>query len=569
MRTRNVFLSLLSVLAVSQSSAWAQIARGAVVEEASGAPIRGAFVELINEQGQRLGGVLSGENGEFVFLARPGRYQLRAQRIGHRTSSIPAFDLADRQTREFQLRLAVNAFRLPEISVRGEARCSGRPEGNAQTAQVWEEARKALTVAAWVESAMPATFRYRLLERDLDLDLNETGRPQMRFNSTAGTRAFHSASVDSLSEFGYVQDRNGETYLYGPDAELLLSNSFLNQHCFRLTRRADRRGMIGLAFQPINGRRLPDIRGVLWLEEQSGELRFIEFGYTGRELYGDTRYAGGRTTFRQLPNGAWIVQNWYIRAPRLGRAHNTQEIRVLGTHEVGGDVLDAQLSVTGNTTIVARTAVTGLVFDNIISGPLAGARVYLSGTPFSATTNHQGRFRIDSIPVGDYYIAFEHPRLDSLPIYPPAVPFRADSAVIANMVLTLPAGERIIEEVCPPEERLRTLRAARDTSDSNRGLIFGTVHDPEKLFGSVEVGLTWRRAYAVTGASTASLGNIAMRPHSIAASVDDNGQYFICGVPIDHPVVIDLSIRQRVVRRDSVRLMPPGLIRRDFTVPRR
>jgi hypothetical protein len=569
MRTRFLLLTAACAILALGSNANAQIARGVVVDGSTGAPIRGAFVVLLREQGERITGVLSGEQGEFVFLVRPGRYSLRADRIGHRTATVAAFALAERETRNFRIELDVNALRLPEISVRGENRCVARPDGSRLTAQVWEEARKALTVAAWLESSEHATFRYRLVQRELDLELKETRRPSSEFKSGAGKRAFFAHNADSLAQFGYVQDRGGDTFLYGPDAELLLSNSFLNEHCFHLVRRANRSGLLGLAFEPVSRRRLPDIRGVLWLDEKTAELRFIEFGYTNRYMYDDQRYAGGRTNFRQLPNGAWIVQDWYIRAPRLARVANSTEMRVTGTYERGGSVLDAQVAGGPNTAMVTRTAIAGIVFDNVRHRPLEGARVYLSGTPFSTVAGAGGRFRLDSIPVGEYYIAFEHAILDSLPVFPPPVRLTADSTGIANFFLVVPSAEKMVDEVCPPEERLRLGRAARDTTHSNRGVVFGMVHSGDGLLGHVEVGVTWRRAYSVSGSPFAAISDLAMRPHSVATSVDADGRYVLCAVPIDHPVQIDLSLRQNKVRVDSVRLMPPGILRRDFVLPRR
>ncbi|MGH7469920.1 MAG: carboxypeptidase regulatory-like domain-containing protein [Longimicrobiales bacterium] len=568
MNTARVFLTALCATLAFAAHSWAQIARGVIVDGSTGAPVRGAFVVLLNEQGQQVTGVLSGEQGEFVFLTRPGRYALRADRIGHRTGTVESFLLADRETRTFRIQLDVNALRLPEISVSGRNRCVGRPDGNRQTAQVWEEARKALTVAVWVESNAAATFRYRVIERELNRQLDETGRPSMRFHSAAGKRAFHAEHPDSLMQYGYVQDRRGDTFLFGPDAELLLSNSFLDQHCFQLVRRANRPGLLGLAFEPISGRRLPDIRGVLWLDERSAELRFIEFGYTNRQMYDDQRYAGGRTNFRQLPNGAWIVQNWYIRAPRLG-ALTGGELRVIGAFETGGEVLDAQVAGAQNTVLVPRTAIAGIVFDNVRHRPLDGARVYLSGTPFSTQAGVDGRFRLDSVPVGDYFIAFEHTWLDSLPIFPPPVRVTADSSGVANLFLVVPTAERLIDEVCPLEERLRLSRAARDTTPPNHGVLYGTVRSPDGVGNDVEVGATWRRVFAISGAAQARISDMRVRPHTMATSVGPDGKYLLCAVPIDHPIQLDVSVRNYRVRADSVRLIWPGLMRRDFVLPRR
>ncbi len=567
MRPHRIALSACCALLLLTAHGSAQVVRGVVVD-ASGAPVRGAFVALLNEQGQQRSAVLAGEQGQFVFLTGPGRYSLRVDQIGHRTGTEPLFELTDRDTRTVRVVLEVAALRLPEISVRGTNRCVGRPEASRETAQVWNEARKALTIAAWVESRGTATFRYRLSERDLDLQLAEARQPRVRFQATAGKRAFSTADPDSLARFGYVQERRGETFLYGPDAELLLSNSFLNEHCFGLERSADRQGLIGLSFQPVSGRRLPDIRGVLWLDERTAELRFIEYSYTGLPFYADRRYAGGRTDFQQLPNGAWIVNRWYIRAPSLGRSIGSSDLRLIGSHESGGEVLDAQVAGSERAVLVPRVAIEGMVFDSVRGRPLEGARVYLSGTPFATVAGIAGKFRLDSVPAGLYYIAFEHPWVDSLPRIPDPVRLNTDSASLRNLQLAVPSAQRIIDDVCPPEERHRIAQLVKDTATSNRGVVFGAIHSASEVMSDVEVGVTWRRAYSFSGGPV-RLEDIRIRPHSLAVSVEPDGRYTICAVPIDHPLQIDLNVRQRMVQRDSMRLLPHGMMRRDFSLPRR
>ena len=547
------------------SNAAAQVIRGVVTDRSTGSPIRGAFVALLRQDGRQATGVLTGNAGEFVFRAPAGTYSLRAERIGHQTTNVPAFTIAAEQTHTVNIQLDIAALQLSAITVRTDARCD-RVEGSRETAAVWDEARKALTVTAWVEGSTAAVFRVRLTERELDAGLREVGSPEIRFSSSAGKRAFRTIDHDSLERFGYVFLRGEDRYFIGPDAELLLSNSFLSQHCFRLVRRNDRRGMIGLAFEPIRGRTVPDIRGALWLDEGSAELRFVEYGYTGNPAYTDERYAGGRIEFDQLSNGAWIVRRWWIRAPQLVREQGQSEVRSAGARETAGEVLDAQVAGTAPTVMVPRVSVTGFVFDSVRGRPLEGASIYLSGTPFQTTSGVAGRFTLDSIPAGEYGISFEHPFLDSLPIYPGPRSLRVEPGMTL-LPLATPSTETLSAQVCPLAELRRISAATKDTT-TNRGVIFGFVRaaDGQTLNG-VEVGAMWRRVY---GPSTrSSLNSLAVRPHSISTSVDSSGRYLLCAIPFDHPVQLDINIRDRMVTRDSVRLYPLNLLRRDFVLPRR
>ena len=319
-----------------------RVARGVVVD-ASGAPVRGAFVQILNEQGQQIKGVLAGEQGEFV-VAHAGRPLLAAHR-SHWSSDQHGADV--RAGRPTNARLSHRAGGFGAAAARAErARrqpLRGPADGNRQTAEVWAEARKALALTAWTENNSRATFSYRNHNRTLDLKLREKTPPQVRTSSLSGQRAFHSVHPDTLALHGYIRQRPGMNEVHGPDAELLLSNSFVNLHCFRLERRKDLPGLIGLAFEPIRGRKLPEIKGALWLDERSAELRFIEFGYVNMRYFEDQRYTGGRTEFRQLPNGAWIVSRWYVRAPILGRGSGLRAVRVTGAIEQGGEVLDVRV----------------------------------------------------------------------------------------------------------------------------------------------------------------------------------------------------------------------------------
>jgi carboxypeptidase family protein len=567
-RLHHSLVGVLLLSAAFSSSAAAQaVVRGQVVDQPSGAPMQGVFVMLLNPEGRRVAGVLSDEKGEFVFRAAPGHYSIRADRIGYKSGTIAEFALTAQAPRTFRIALETMALRLPEITVRSESRCVGRPEGGTHTAQLWNEARKALTVAAWLSNSA-ATFRYRMVTRVLNASLEEVGRPTFRFLSGAGRRVFVSMHPDSLLQYGYVQTRLGETTLYGPDAELLLSDSFLDQHCFRVERRAGRAGLIGLGFEPISGRRLPDIRGVLWLDERTAELRFIEFNYTGKPEWNDYRFAGGRTEFKQLPNGAWIVSRYYIRSPSLTQVMG-QGYHMIGAREEGGEVLDVQAAGPRSIALVLvpRRFIEGVVFDSMRGRPLDGAQVYLSGTSFTTVTRAGGRFRLDSIPVGEYDISFAHDSLGLLPTIPAPIRLHVDSMGAApNIRLFVPSAERVIDEVCSVGQNVRA--TVHDSVPRNRGVLFGSVRETGVLRDNMTIQATWETVYSVTGAP-APVNQLRVQPYTATTPIDADGEYTLCGLPIDHRIQIDLNANKRQLRRDTLRILPPGLMRRDYTLPGR
>ena len=76
-------------------------------------------------------------------------------------------------------------------------------------------------------------------------------------------------------------------------------------------------GWVGLEFVPLDGREEPDVRGVLWLDRATAELRYVEYTYTGLGFRGPVDWLGGRIDFRRVPSGTWIIPFWTVRAPLL------------------------------------------------------------------------------------------------------------------------------------------------------------------------------------------------------------------------------------------------------------
>ena len=97
---------------------------------------------------------------------------------------------------------------------------------------------------------------------------------------------------------------------------MLLSSSFLQDHCFRLAISLDST-RLGLAFEPTPAReRVADIRGTLWLDRASTELRSLEFQYVNISR-AQQDHAGGELAFVRMRDGQWAISRWNIRMPVL------------------------------------------------------------------------------------------------------------------------------------------------------------------------------------------------------------------------------------------------------------
>jgi hypothetical protein len=419
-RARHLAVPLL----LAAAPAAAQTVEG-VVTDAAGQPLPGVLVLLVDGDGRQRTGALTGEAGRFVVRAPgPGTYELRGERVGLRTARQPGLALADGEARTLSLRMAeapvaLDALAAVSASAGVRPRCDAGPRAGPETAALWEEARKALTNAAWTEERQGYRFEAATFSRDLQPATLAVVREERKDGVSVGRSPFRSLDAASLSRHGYARQIDGATYYYAPDAAVLLSDEFLRDHCFHVTvEGAEAPGLVGLGFTPVRGRRVPEVSGTLWMDRAGGVLKHLEYRYRNLEVDVPTDSLGGRVDFERLPTGAWIVRRWAIRMPSVGledrlgpgvgRVSNRRAERLWGIREEGGEVL--RVLHRNGTPVVAvpRGTVAGVVWDSSAGGPVAGARVFLSGTQHQATSDSAGRFRIDGVAQGAYTLGFVH-----------------------------------------------------------------------------------------------------------------------------------------------------------------
>jgi hypothetical protein len=349
--SRAVRLTLALVLLTVP--AHAQSIRGRVVEAETGAPVPGAILRLWDQSGTGVAAVRSDAAGRYHLTApSAGRYQLRAERVGFATAAPTMVTLMAGQTLEHEVRAESRRVVLDAVVAQGtRRRCAGEPQDGALAATVWDEARKALASAALAAESGEYWFHSRLTERQTSLDGSRVQTEQSREVVTRG-RPFASESVKDLVAGGYMVLAPRRLELRGVDATAILSDLFVRHHCFGLRAAGpEQPGLVGLEFVPLEGRVLPDVRGVLWLDRATAELRYVEYEYTGLHFRGPVDRLGARSDFRRLPNGAWVLHRWMIRAPML-REDNEPEFsmasmrrfRMYAITEQGGEVLEIRTS---------------------------------------------------------------------------------------------------------------------------------------------------------------------------------------------------------------------------------
>lgn len=159
----------------------------------------------------------------------------------------------------------------------------------------------------------------------------------------------------------------------------------------------------------------------------------------------------------------------------------------------------------------------GVVVDSVRGGYLRGATVGLIGPSRMAFTDAAGRFRIDSIPPGEYQVALFDPLLDSLSlsVVSPKTLFAAGDTVV--MRLAVPSQLSIVAAKCGP---------ARSTDD--RALV-GQVLDAatEQPVSGAQVTLSW------TDMTINEQAGVRNEPRRRQGMSDARGFYKICGLPAE------------------------------------
>ncbi|HEX8317743.1 carboxypeptidase regulatory-like domain-containing protein [Longimicrobium sp.] len=323
--------------------------------------------------------------------------------------------------------------------------CVVNPRTGLRTAAVWEAARQVLMETQAAE-ARGGLFTIRRFHRELDRSTAFVRSAREDSTTERRVTPFRSLPAAELARNGYVRREGNDHVFIAPDATVLLSEEFLDGHCFRVVpgRRAEA-GLVGLEFEPVRGRRLPDVSGTLWLDPASADLRSMEFAYTGLPgyAYDEGEVWGGRMEFARTAAGAWMVNRWTLRLPSMGvptglyaRGMGGGRLRVAVFSEIGGEVLRADGS---ERAAAPAGVVAGVVFDSAQGAPLPGATVALVGTPYSAHTDSAGAFRIAGVPAGRYEVAFTHPRVDSVGRRVAAVPVQVGASGESRVSLALPA----------------------------------------------------------------------------------------------------------------------------------
>jgi hypothetical protein len=507
------------VLASAPVAASAQTLRGVVVDQLD-RPLAGVVVQLSDSTSRVVLRALTNERGEYRFVApADGSYRVRSTRIGFRptTSDAIALTRAVEVTRRITLASAPVLLDPIRSVVRTTCRTLGL-DSTAATFTAWEQVRAALAAAEATDETKELGLTSLTYERKQTLD-GFTVRQGGAVSITRGSQPWHSVSADSLRRAGYVAmeaDGKGRVF-HGPDARVLGSDEFTEDHCFHLVADADT-GRIGIAFEPVPDRRnMPEIIGTVSLDRSTSELRELEWQYINVARNIDETATGGRLRFTRLRNGAWVISRWHIRMPLVEMANSGLGAAVTFRGEkIDGGELVAAVARNGTDTLWTGPKMTlhGFAYDSLSKHAMTSALIGIAGSSRSTITDSEGFFSFPDLAPGAYRLITQHDALEAI-----GVPYQVTAALLAtgidSVTVTMPSFEtmwRIACESAPP---------GRDTA-----LVYGTVRGigRRKPIGGATVHATW--------VDVESKGRkFDTKRWHLEGLSDSTGTYVLCGVP--------------------------------------
>ena len=322
MRNRMIVAVALIACVSGGRYAAAQTVRGRVIDATNKAPIMSVLAELRDLKGSLIVQTFTSPSGAFVLVAPPNaRYQLRLAAIGFARHAPLDVVLANDPVTLSDIVLTAVAVTLPEIRAMAGKRACGKSELTPDTfGGLIDVARTSLQM-------MDATMRSAQLGFEMQIMTRYAAKGSGKDSSisadtTAG--ALHewpvrSLSIDSLRLRGFQRAKTeaegfGYQY-YGPDMTVLVSDWFLDTHCFSLDKDRSKGDTVVIKFDPVGHPKYVDVSGTLVLDRSSLTMRTLTWELRDLPDGVPDRAAGGEMHFTEKSNGLWVPTDWVIWAP--------------------------------------------------------------------------------------------------------------------------------------------------------------------------------------------------------------------------------------------------------------
>lgn len=524
-------------LACSAAAGSAQTIRGTVVDAAD-RPVGGVVVFMLDSTSAVVARALTSETGDFrVATNRAGSYRLRTMRIGYRpTITEPIVALRGGETTH-RVVLTGAAIALDTVRVVDRNSCRVNSDAGATaTFAVLEQARTALSAAQLTLGGRTISATTVAYDRTLQPDGRRVIEQSSRTTTAYVNQPWRSISPDSAHRAGFVAvARDNSTTYFAPSIEVLLSDAFVADHCFRLVTDRRERDAVGVAFEPSSDRRkLPEIKGTLWVDRRTAELRRLDYRYVNISGEQENAGAGGDVSFARLTTGGWVIARWNIRMPVLEQVVRTQALGGIQVHvaaiqvsggevrlvtRAAGAVIDTLWSRPGPTLI-------GTVVDSARGSPIANARVDLVGAALSAVTDARGRFSIPNVLLGTYGVETRTPELEAIGAANQSTIAFTDST--ESYEIRVPNAAQLTAALCPG----RALTG-------NESAIVGRIYqrgDTMPVVGARVVAewivITPRDEHGIV---------VTRSGRRLEGKTSSEGGYRLCGVPLNTTMTVTAS----------------------------
>lgn len=553
MNPSRLLAAFVAIALTAPAATSAQTVLLRVVDGETSGPLVGALAYLDDAGGDMVTNTLTDERGRALFVGVPtGSYRVRVEMIGMATVETDPFQISDGITVTREIRMDASAIELEGLEVELEGdRCTVRPgEEGAFLARIWDEAQKALAAASLTDQR--GRYRYETIRYDRQID-RETGvvlEEERKRREGYMDTPFESHPAENLVRDGFVQE-DGQGHLYmAPDASVLLSDAFLDTHCFRVADAGrDGDGLIGLGFEPTGeNKTVPDIAGTMWLDPETAELQWLEYTYQYLEPERMSEMVGGRVDFQRMPDGTWIVPEWWIRMPVMATQSDfqgRQRAYIAGFHQTGGLVTSVREA--GGRSLGQRAetgGVEGMVMDSL-GVPLRGVRVGIIGSSQEVYSDAEGEFSITGLTEGRYQVRFVDPELEEVGYIPPPVEQEVIRGELSRMEYHMPSRADILFEACRDVEK-----------PAGSVALVGTVVDElGRPVAGATVRVRWV-SYDFTGSREGTTArDLRESTDGFELTTDASGAYSLCGVPPDETIELSASTAERATEVE------------DFTIP--
>jgi hypothetical protein len=359
-RATALFLVLTSALALAANRVSAQSVSGRLTPTDSTELPVGATVLVLDSTMTILRRIDADGSLRFrAELPRAGRYFIRVLSIGFLPENLGPIVVTDTGVTTFAATLPRRRLMLDGIKVEARDRCKVDRDAGLKWLPLWQQAREQVSSVVLVTPASKIDARlveFRGLEALSESRVPTQSWATRRLGRLSPRVAPHQdalsdfLSSEELESYGVDASQLAFPNVVPLDATTLASDAFLASHCFGLENEVDDSvHWVGISFRPVDDgeENLAAVRGVLWLDAKSGELRRLDYAYSALQhlRYSACRIAttrcfqlsgagaSGSFDFIQVGTNSWYVSRWEVRTAPLAFDTHYSDIKV---RPVGG-----------------------------------------------------------------------------------------------------------------------------------------------------------------------------------------------------------------------------------------